>query len=736
MQAMKRGEGSYWVVMGGLLVVVLSAVAAEPDAKARIDRQAVVARHNITITEFDATRPRGEWTPMQIGNGHFAFGFDVTGLQTFMLQGSMSHATLSDWCWYTAPNPENYRPEETMLEVVGGGGRKAPYAVNSKHHFLKLPPGQARRAEGAWNYFRQNPGRFCMGQIRFQLFKADGKLIEPGDLHNIRQTLDLWTGTVRSTYVIEGVPVEVMTCCHPQRDQLAVRVRSKLVAAGRIRILVELPSPQGGACDVKEGPMNTESLTVERRLHQDVYHVGARGRAGTWTGSDWKPGWARRYTFTPVKEAETFELVCAFSPAALPAGGLPGFEETLQATAKHWPEFWNSGGVIDLSESKDPRWRELERRIVLGQYLMAVNEAGNSPPQESGLFSNSWNGKFHLEMTAWHGIHAALWGRPHLVDGWMKWMRGLGLEAAKKQAARQGYKGVRWMKMIAPTSEWESPSDAGPLRMTQMGHAIYWAEEMYRTKPTRETLEQFKDIVQLTTEFMVDYLWFDDKSGRYMLGPPLLTGSEASDWRKTMNSTVELSYWFYGLRTAQLWRERLGLAREAKWDEILGKLAKPPVVDGLCVDAENAICPARYTTRKGKFLPRPAWFEAYGCMRGDEIDKAAMSRTFDKIWTETKEGCQWMFWGCDFPMMAMTAARLGRPKDAVDALLLEVPTNVVLANGFNNAGSSPYLPGTGGMLWAVAMMAAGWDGGPEKHAPGFPDDGSWVVKWEGLKKAQ
>jgi hypothetical protein len=32
-------------------------------------------------------------------------------------------------------------------------------------------------------------------------------------------------------------------------------------------------------------------------------------------------------------------------------------------------------------------------------------------------------------------------------------------------------------------------------------------------------------------------------------------------------------------------------------------------------------------------------------------------------------------------------------------------------------------------------MAAGWDGGPDKPAPGFPADGSWVVQWEGLKKA-
>ncbi len=30
--------------------------------------------------------------------------------------------------------------------------------------------------------------------------------------------------------------------------------------------------------------------------------------------------------------------------------------------------------------------------------LMAVNAAGRLPPQEKGLFSNSWNGKFHLEM--------------------------------------------------------------------------------------------------------------------------------------------------------------------------------------------------------------------------------------------------------------------------------------------------------------------------------------------------
>jgi hypothetical protein len=714
-----------------LTVLLLAPLAALQAGEAKIDRHALVTRHNVTLTSFDPSAPRNKQSVLQVGNGHFAFGMDVTGLQTFMLHGSFSHATLSDWCWHTAANPERYRPEETWIEVPSGGDRKAPYAANSKHLWPKLGPEQAKRAEGAWNYFRQNPGRWPLGQLRFQIAKTNGRPIEATDLQQVRQTLDLWTGTVKSCYDIEGVPVAVTTCCHPRQDAVAVRAESKLIAAGRLKVLVELPGVPT-KWETTVDPCGANRMEIVQTLDEDRYYVSVAWSNGDWKAADWKPVWPRRYVLTPARDAEEFSFVCRFAPQ--PVEALPTFAETVAASGEHWPKFWQSGGAIDLSASKDLRWRELERRIVLSQYLTAVNSTGSTPPQESGLFSNSWHGKFHLEMTAWHGIHFALWGRPQLVDGWMQWMRGPGMEAARRQAVRQGYKGVRWMKMIAPMAQWESPSDAGPFRMTQQGHAIYWAEEMYRARPARETLEQFREIVLQSADFMVDYLWRDEKTGRYVLGPPLLTGSEASNWRTTCNSTVELSYWFYGLRTAQLWRERLGLPRETKWDEVLAKLSKPPVVDGLCVDAENAICPARYTPAKGRFLPRPAWFEAYGCMRGDELDKAAMSRTFDKIWNETQEGYQWMFWGCDFPMMAMTAARLGRPTEAVDALLH--PDNTYLESGFNNLGSPPYLPASGGFLWAAAMMAAGWEGCSGKHAPGFPDDGSWTVKWEGLRKAQ
>lgn len=58
------------------------------------------------------------------------------------------------------------------------------------------------------------------------------------------------------------------------------------------------------------------------------------------------------------------------------------------------------------------------------------------------------------------------------------------------------------------------------------------------------------------------------------------------------------------------------------------------------------------------------------------------------------------------------------------------------ANQTTPTGPSPppYFPGNGGFLLAIGYMAAGWEGS-EGHAPGFPKDGSWVVKHEGMLQA-
>lgn len=122
---------------------------------------------------------------------------------------------------------------------------------------------------------------------------------------------------------------------------------------------------------------------------------------------------------------------------------------------------------------------------------------------------------------------------------------------------------------------------------------------------------------------------------------------------------------------------------------------------------------------------------AFGILSGEMVDLETMRRTLKKViaewdWAET--------WGWDYPMVAMTAARLGEPATAIDALLFDTPKNHYLPNGHNyqRANLPLYLPANGGLLYAIAIMVNGWKGAPKTVAPGFPSDGSWTVRSEGF----
>ena len=200
-----------------------------------------------------------------------------------------------------------------------------------------------------------------------------------------------------------------------------------------------------------------------------------------------------------------------------------------------------------------------------------------------------------------------------------------------------------------------------------------------------------------------------------------------------MNPTFELTYWRWALETAQQWRTRMGLAREKKWDDVLEKLAKPPVADGKYLFTETT--PDCYTNPKWN-ADHPAVLGALSFVPGPGIDTATMQNTFNWIW----QNWNWPdTWGWDYPMMAMTAARLGDGGHAVDSLLLDTPEESLPGlNGhvYQRPGLTVYLPGKRGLVaLTAALMAAGWDGAPKRNAPGFPDDGQWVVRWEGLRVA-
>jgi hypothetical protein len=420
--------------------------------------------------------------------------------------------------------------------------------------------------------------------------------------------------------------------------------------------------------------------------------------------------------------------VAAFAPRRA-SGVPPTFAATQDAAAARWFTFWTDGGAIDLSESADPRWRELERRIVLSQYLTAIQCAGSLPPQETGLTYNSWEGKFHLEMHWWHAAQFALWNRLPLLERSLGYYRSI-LPVARATAVRQGYEGARWPKMTSPSGA-ESPSSVGPFLVWQQPHPIFYAELVYRTRPQRETLETYKEVVFETARFMASFAAWDEATSRYVLGPPLQCAQETYPKDRTINCTYELAYWRWGLDTAQAWRERLGLAREATWDRVLTRLARPAAVDGRYLFAESA--PDTYTNPRWA-SDHPSVVAAFGVLPGPASDRAVMEATLQWVW----EHWNWpSTWGWDYPMLAMTAARLGQPERAVDVLLLDTPKNVYRVNGHNHQrpGLTIYLPGNGALLYAVAMMAAGWDGAPDVEAPGFPRNGRWTVRWEGLRRA-
>jgi hypothetical protein len=552
-------------------------------------------------------------------------------------------------------------------------------------------PERARKAN-AW--LRENPHRVQLGRLGLRLLHANGTPAKLDELRNIRQTLYLWSGRIESRFEWQGQPVWVETVVHPAHDLVAVRVESQLLKEGRA------------------------GVEFDRRMSGTNIFARLASSPGMVVRSD-------GCEYITATNATSLEATLAFSPRPISGTALPTFSETRAAAAEHWQGFWSRGGAIDLCASRDPRWRELERRIVLSQYLTAIQCAGSMPPQETGLAQNSWFGKFHLEMHWWHAAHFVLWGRPELLARSMGWYQRI-LPTARELAHRNGYTGARWPKMAGPDGI-DSPSPVGGFLIWQQPHPIYMAELLWRAHPDKKTLEEYREIVMSTAEFMASYPVQDPASKNFILGPPLIPAQESYGpvRARVINPSYELAYWHWGLQTAQAWRARLGLPREPRWDEICHHLAKPHVTEG----RYDAIAVEPYTITRD----HPSMLQAYGFLPATPlIDTNLMHATFDFVlkdwdWKTT--------WGWDYPVLAMSAARLGRGEDAVNALLMDTPKNRFLPNGHNyqRPNLPLYLPGNGALLVAVAMMAAGWDGAPANPAPGFPTNGQWSVRWEGLK---
>src|SRR5215831_1458944 len=198
------------------------ALFAATSLGAPIDRHALVTRHTPTITSIDKS------APFMVGNGNFAFTADITGLQTFPEQYSslVPLMTQSSWGWHSFPNPQGYTLERALKPLKTNHGTRK-YAALFNWDEAKAPDIQ---------WLRENPHKINLARVALHLEDASGKRATFADLSNTQQTLDLWSGRLSSSFTYLGSPVEVETSVYPDRDVLIVRIRSPLLADGRVGI--------------------------------------------------------------------------------------------------------------------------------------------------------------------------------------------------------------------------------------------------------------------------------------------------------------------------------------------------------------------------------------------------------------------------------------------------------------------------------------------------------------------
>ena len=277
-------------------------------------------------------------------------------------------------------------------------------------------------------------------------------------------------------------------------------------------------------------------------------------------------------------------------------------------------------------------------------------------------------------------------------------------------------------------SAMEAPSKTGSFLIWQQPHLIYLLELCYRANPSEELIKEYAELVDQTAAFMYDFADYNAEKDRYELRG-VIPAQETLRASETINPPFELSYWHCAMSMAQLWRERQGLERKAEWDDLINKLSPLAAKDGLYLAAETA--PQTYEDIRFT-SDHPAVLGAVGIFpHSPLVEPETMKRTQEWIW----DNWNWeKTWGWDYPMVSMNATRLGERENAVAALLMGKRTNTYLPNGHNyqDARLRCYLPGNGGLLTAVALMCAGWDGCTE-HNPGWPKDGGWDVRWEGIK---
>ena len=204
-------------------------------AQESIDRAALLDRHSPRVTALD---PR---SPLQVGNGEFAFTADLTGLQTFPgaypVREGDGHGdgdgpgrvigtllgTMAQWGWHSVPF-------DSLPGVAPGTPAPGVEVALRDYDTPRGPVAYVDLRQEQWGgvtgepdvreeWLRNNPHRLDLGRV--SLWLARGLTV--ADVADVDQRLDLATGVLTSRFAVRGVRYEVTTAVHPSLDALVLQ---------------------------------------------------------------------------------------------------------------------------------------------------------------------------------------------------------------------------------------------------------------------------------------------------------------------------------------------------------------------------------------------------------------------------------------------------------------------------------------------------------------------------------